>query len=59
MGYCGGGEVNVVAHRVELGVGLDVFRELDWSGQLAKCNRGMEAYLYLLLLLRTPSECAC
>jgi len=59
VGYCGGGEVDVVAHRVELGIGLDVFCELDWRGQLAKRNRGMEAYLYLLLLLRRPSKCAC
>ena len=27
----GGGEVDIVAHGIQLGVGLDVFRELDWK----------------------------
>jgi hypothetical protein len=30
-----GGEIDVVAHGVELSVGLDVFCELDWKRGLA------------------------
>ncbi len=33
-----GGEVDVVAHAVELGVGLDVFCELDWRQEVSYAN---------------------
>ena len=37
VGDCGGGEVDAVAHAIELGVGLDVFCKLDCGG-LAVCT---------------------